>query len=89
VLELVTRHLTNKEIAFAMGIGQETVKWHMKNLFLKLDATSRKQIVRRAQLMGLLQERPERRLSPPRLPNLDRDARAYCFGLPCTRRLNG
>jgi LuxR family maltose regulon positive regulatory protein len=56
VLELVTRHLTNKEIAFAMGIGQETVKWHMKNLFLKLDATSRKQIVRRAQLMGLLQE---------------------------------
>ncbi|CAE6778644.1 LuxR C-terminal-related transcriptional regulator [Paraburkholderia domus] len=56
VLELVTRHLTNKEIAFAMGIGQETVKWHMKNLFLKLDATSRKQIVRRAQLMGLLLE---------------------------------
>lgn len=56
VLELVTRHLTNKEIAFAMGIGQETVKWHMKKLFLKLDATSRKQIVRRAQLMGLLQE---------------------------------
>ncbi|MGA7811888.1 LuxR C-terminal-related transcriptional regulator [Caballeronia sp.] len=56
VLELVTRYLTNKEIAFAMGIGQETVKWHLKNLFLKLDATSRKQIVRRAQLMGLLQE---------------------------------
>jgi LuxR family transcriptional regulator, maltose regulon positive regulatory protein len=56
VLELVTHHLTNKEIAFAMGIGQETVKWHMKNLFAKLDATSRKQIVRRAQLMGLLRE---------------------------------
>ncbi|WP_259460763.1 LuxR C-terminal-related transcriptional regulator [Paraburkholderia sp. BL23I1N1] len=56
VLELVTRHLTNKEIALAMGIGQEKVKWHLKNLFIKLDATSRKQIVCRAQLMGLLQE---------------------------------
>lgn len=56
VLELVSRHLTNKEIALAMGVGQETVKWHLKNLFVKLDATSRKQIVRRAQLMGLIQE---------------------------------
>ncbi|MGF6603555.1 LuxR family maltose regulon positive regulatory protein [Paraburkholderia sp. GAS448] len=56
VLELLTRHLTNKEIALALGIGQETVKWHLKNLFVKLDVTSRKQIVCRAQLMGLLQE---------------------------------
>jgi LuxR family maltose regulon positive regulatory protein len=56
VLELVSRHLTNKEIALAMGVGQETVKWHLKNLFVKLDATSRKQIVRRAQLMGLIQD---------------------------------
>jgi LuxR family maltose regulon positive regulatory protein len=56
VLELASRNLTNKEIALAMGVGQETVKWHMKNLFIKLDATSRRQIVRRAQLMGLLQE---------------------------------
>jgi LuxR family maltose regulon positive regulatory protein len=53
---LASRNLTNKEIALAMGVGQETVKWHMKNLFIKLDATSRRQIVRRAQLMGLLQE---------------------------------
>jgi LuxR family maltose regulon positive regulatory protein len=56
VLELACRNLTNKEIALAMGVGQETVKWHMKNLFIKLDATSRRQIVRRAQLMGLLPE---------------------------------
>jgi LuxR family maltose regulon positive regulatory protein len=56
VLELLSRHLTNKEIALAMGVGQETVKWHLKNLFVKLDATSRKQIVRRAQLMGLIQD---------------------------------
>ncbi|WP_228876458.1 LuxR C-terminal-related transcriptional regulator [Paraburkholderia saeva] len=62
VLELLTRHLTNKEIALALGIGQETVKWHLKNLFVKLDVTSRKQIVCRAQLMGLLQDTA--RLSP-------------------------
>jgi LuxR family maltose regulon positive regulatory protein len=54
--ELVDRHLTNKEIALAMGVGGEMVKWHLKNLFAKLDATSRKQIVHRAQLMGLIQE---------------------------------
>jgi LuxR family transcriptional regulator, maltose regulon positive regulatory protein len=57
VLDLVSRHLTNKEIALAMGVGVETVKWHLKNLFVKLDATSRKQIVRRAELIGLIQER--------------------------------
>jgi LuxR family maltose regulon positive regulatory protein len=56
ILELLTRHMTNKEIALAMGIGQETVKWHLKNLFVKLDAGSRKHIVRRAQLMGLLHQ---------------------------------
>ncbi|MDF3882239.1 LuxR C-terminal-related transcriptional regulator [Cupriavidus basilensis] len=56
VLELLARHLANKEIALAMGIGQETVKWHLKNLSAKLDAGTRKQIVRRAQLLGLLHE---------------------------------
>lgn len=56
VLELLARHLANKEIALAMGIGQETVKWHLKNLSAKLDAGTRKQIVRRAQLLGLLRD---------------------------------
>ncbi|MDM0073757.1 LuxR C-terminal-related transcriptional regulator [Variovorax sp. J2P1-59] len=55
VLELLTRNLSNKEIALAMQVGEETIKWHMKNLFAKLDAGSRKQVVLRARILGLLQ----------------------------------
>jgi LuxR family maltose regulon positive regulatory protein len=55
VLEYLARHLSNKEIAQAMEIGEETVKWHLKNLFGKLDAGTRKHAVRRAQLLGLLE----------------------------------
>lgn len=54
VLELLARNLTNKEIALAMQIGEETIKWHLKNLFGKLVAGDRKQLVRRAHLLGLL-----------------------------------
>ena len=55
VLELLARNLANKEIAGAMGVGDETVKWHLKNLFGKLDAGTRKHAVRRARLLGLLE----------------------------------
>ncbi|HJV25196.1 MAG TPA: LuxR C-terminal-related transcriptional regulator [Aromatoleum sp.] len=55
VLELLARNLSNKEVAQAMGVGEETVKWHLKNLFGKLDAANRKHVVRRAQLLGLLE----------------------------------
>jgi LuxR family maltose regulon positive regulatory protein len=56
VLELLARNLSNKEIALAMEVGEETIKWHLKNLFGKLAAGSRKQVVRRAQLLGLLED---------------------------------
>lgn len=55
VLELLARNLSNKEIAQAMGVGEETVKWHLKNLFGKLDAANRKHVVKRAQVLGLLE----------------------------------
>lgn len=54
VLELAARNLSNKEIGLAMQVGEETVKWHMKNLFAKLDAGTRKQVVQRARMLGLL-----------------------------------
>jgi LuxR family maltose regulon positive regulatory protein len=56
VLELLARNLSNKEIATAMSVGEETVKWHVKNLFGKLDAGTRKHVVRRAELLGLLED---------------------------------
>jgi len=55
VLEHLARNLSNKEIAQAMAVGEETIKWHLKNLFGKLDAGTRKHVVRRAQLLGLLE----------------------------------
>ena len=46
-----------------MDIGEQTVKWHLKNVFFKLNAASRKHAVDRARLLG-----PARRLSPPQSP---------------------
>ena len=47
VLRLVERGLSNKEIAKALQIAPETVKWHVKNLFAKLGVTNRMQAVNR------------------------------------------
>ena len=57
VLELLARNLSNKEIGLAMQVGEATIKWHMKNLFAKLDAGTRKQVVQRASILGLLESR--------------------------------
>ncbi len=54
VLDLLARNLSNKEVALALQVGEETVKWHVKNLFTKLDAGNRKQVVARARILGLL-----------------------------------
>ena len=55
VLQLLARNLSNKEIGLAMQVGEETIKWHMKNLFAKLDAGTRKQVVQRSRILGLLE----------------------------------
>ena len=54
VLELLARNLSNKEIGRAMQAGETTIKWHVKNLFAKLDAGTRKEVVLRARILGLL-----------------------------------
>jgi LuxR family maltose regulon positive regulatory protein len=54
ILALLSTGLSNKLIARAMEISDETVKWHLKNLFAKLSAGSRKHAVGRARLLGLL-----------------------------------
>lgn len=54
VLELLARNLSNKEVGLALQVGEQTVKWHVKNLFAKLDAGTRKQAVSRARILGLL-----------------------------------
>ena len=54
ILALLAVGRANKEIARAMDIGEQTVKWHLKNVFFKLNAANRKHAVDRARLLGLL-----------------------------------
>ncbi len=54
VLALLDGGMSTKLIANTMGISGETVKWHLKNLFSKLSAGTRKHAVDRARLLGLL-----------------------------------
>jgi LuxR family transcriptional regulator, maltose regulon positive regulatory protein len=55
ILTLLAMGRANKEIARAMDIGEQTVKWHLKNVFFKLNALSRKHAVDRARLLGLIE----------------------------------
>jgi DNA-binding NarL/FixJ family response regulator len=54
VLRLVSRGRTNKEIASAMFISEETVKSHMKGLFQKLGVHDRAEAIAVALQRGLL-----------------------------------
>jgi LuxR family maltose regulon positive regulatory protein len=54
VLRLLATSLSNKQIALAMGVSDETVKWHFKNLFRKLNAGSRSHLLQRARMVGMV-----------------------------------
>ena len=54
ILLLLARNYSNKEIAKAIAMSDETVKWHLKNLFNKLGAGSRKHAVTRARTLGFI-----------------------------------
>lgn len=53
ILRLLNNNLSNKEIAMALDVSVQTVKWHLKNLFGKLNAGSRRHLLDRARQMGL------------------------------------
>ncbi|TAE78480.1 MAG: DNA-binding response regulator [Verrucomicrobia bacterium] len=54
VLRLVSRGRSNKEMAAAMFISEETVKTHMKSLFQKLDVHDRAEAVAVSLQRGLI-----------------------------------
>jgi LuxR family maltose regulon positive regulatory protein len=56
ILRLLGAGRPNKLIARTLAISDETVKWHMKNLFQKLSAGSRSHAVDRARLLGLIED---------------------------------
>jgi LuxR family maltose regulon positive regulatory protein len=53
ILKLIADGLSNKEIARDLAIAPETVKSHVKNIFIKLNVERRVQAVSRAQMLGL------------------------------------
>jgi len=54
ILQLLQKGMPNKLIARTLDVSNETVKWHLKNVFLKLSAGSRKHAVDRARLLGIV-----------------------------------
>ena len=54
MLAYLAQGMSNKEIARALDLGPETVKWHLKNVFAKLAAGNRQHAVARARMLGLL-----------------------------------
>ncbi len=55
VLSYLAHGYTNAEIAQALGVSQNTVKTHIKNLFQKLDVSNRTQAAAEAKILGILQ----------------------------------
>ncbi|MFM9922830.1 LuxR C-terminal-related transcriptional regulator [Variovorax sp. H27-G14] len=54
VVELLVQSMPNKKIALTLGLSLDTVKWHLKNIYLKLDAHGREAVGAR---MRMEQER--------------------------------
>ncbi|MBY8821785.1 LuxR C-terminal-related transcriptional regulator [Sphingomonas colocasiae] len=54
VLEELAQGRSNKEIARLLDMTEHTVKFHLKNLFAKLDVARRTQAVARARELGLI-----------------------------------
>jgi LuxR family maltose regulon positive regulatory protein len=54
IVSFIASGQSNKEIARTLGVAPETVKTHIKRIFVKLSAETRAQAVVRAQSMGLL-----------------------------------
>jgi DNA-binding NarL/FixJ family response regulator len=52
ILELMSRHYTNPEIAQQLGIGDKTIRNHVSNIFNKLQVATRAQAIEKARQAG-------------------------------------
>ncbi len=59
ILYLLADGLSNREIAQELFLAVETVKWYNKQIYSKLDVSSRTQAVARARELGLLDRRQD------------------------------
>jgi len=54
MLQRVKEGCSNREIAITHRISEDTVKWHIRNIFIKIGARNRVQAVLKADQLGLL-----------------------------------
>ena len=63
IVQLARQRLTNKEIAVLLGIGESTVKFHLVNIFCKLNIGTRDELLepnrRNQEIVRLLSGTPE------------------------------
>ncbi len=67
VLALLPTHLSHREIGEQLFVSTNTVRTHLRHLYAKLDVTTRADAVARAEELGLLPRRRDRR--PPGSPH--------------------
>lgn len=53
-LKLIAQNFYNQEIAYKLFISLNTVKTHLKNIYLKFDVDNRFAAINKAKKMGLL-----------------------------------
>ena len=54
VLRLIAEGATNKDVSMALAISENTVKTHLKQIFIELGVNKRTACVRKAQTLGLI-----------------------------------
>ncbi|MNY20276.1 HTH-type transcriptional regulator AlkS [compost metagenome] len=55
ILQLISQAMANKRVALTLNISLETVKWNLKNIYAKLEVSSRYDAVSWARKQGLIE----------------------------------
>lgn len=54
ILQRIKEGLSNRDIATAHHLSEDTVKWHVRNIFAKLQVKNRVQALLKAEQIGIL-----------------------------------